>query len=140
MFGIKNKNKVKSKGKIKTSSLKKELDILNYTPPGYGITRRWAEFSDPVRFDDIHRKKIKNLSVDELCGDMYDPKIRIEAILMKDCATEQRINNYTLIDHDKGILEGGLKKLNQILPLFEEDLKTAKDKTAELEALKKKGA
>ena len=106
----------------------------------YAYTRRWAEYSDSANFDTIHRKKIKNLAVDDLCGNMYTPEILSEAKKMKLSAAEQRIHHYSLIDHNKGILEGEIEKLVQLLHNYEGDLKYADDKAKDLESILKKGA
>ena len=140
MFGKRKKNKVKGKGKEKTTSFEKEVDILNYTPLDYAYTKRWAEYSNPEIFDSVHRKKIKNLAVDDLCGNMYTPEIKSEANKMKESAAEQRIHHYSLIDHHKGMVEGEIQKLEQLLLNYENDLKYVNDKLNELESLSKKGA
>jgi len=123
MFGIfKRNNSAANSAAVKTRSFQKAVGILNYTPIEYRETRRFADYSDPAHFEAVHAKEIKDMKVDEMCGDMYDFEIDGEAALMKDSARQQLIYKLAIIDHHKGIIDGKLALLPMMTEKLTDDL------------------
>lgn len=126
----------KKKPVEKTVAFHKRVDVLNYIPREYTISRRWALFSDVDRFAYIHSRKIQKLDCDEMNGDMFDSYIASEAELMKNWADEQHAHHKTLIEHNTGILAGEITALTQMLEGLKEDLEEVNTNITELEAKK----
>ena len=127
----------KKKPVEKTVAFHKRVDVLNYIPREYTISRRWALFSDPDRFTYIYGRKLAKIDVDEMNGDIYDAYIVSEVDLIKTWGDEQHTHHRKLIDHNAGILRGNQTKLNSLLEHLKEDLAEVDKKTAELEAIRK---
>ena len=127
----------KKKPVEKTVAFHKRVDVLNYIPREYTISRRWALFSDPDRFTYIYGRKLAKIDVDEMNGDIYDAYIVSEGDLIKTWGDEQHTHHRKLIDHNAGILRGNQTKLNSLLEHLKEDLAEVDKKTAELEAIRK---
>ena len=127
----------KKKPVEKTVAFHKRVDVLNYIPREYTISRRWALFSDPDRFTYIYGRKLAKIDVDEMNGDIYDAYIVSEGELIKTWGDEQHTHHRKLIDHNAGILRGNQTKLNSLLEHLKEDLAEVDKKTAELEAIRK---
>lgn len=138
MFGKNKTNRSEGKGTEKTVSFSKTIEVLNYTPIEYRLTKRWAEFSDIDKFEDRYTKKIKGLDVDEMCGELYDSEILMEAALMKASAAEQQIHHKSLIQHNKGVFKEDLEKLNRLLADLENDLTNLDREIERLKSLQKK--
>lgn len=127
----------KKKPVEKTVAFHKRVDVLNYIPREYTISRRWALFSDPDRFTYNFSRKLAKLDCDEMNGDMFDAYIDSEGDLIKTWGDEQHTHHRKLIDHNAGILRGNQTKLNSLLEHLKEDLAEVDKKTAELEAIRK---
>lgn len=127
----------KKKPVEKTVAFHKRVDVLNYIPREYTISRRWALFSDPDRFTYTYGRKLAKIDVDEMNGDIYDAYIVSEGDLIKTWGDEQHTHHRKLIVHNAGILRGNQTKLNSLLEHLKEDLAEVDKKTAELEAIRK---
>lgn len=128
----------KKKPVEKTVAFHKKVDVLNYIPREYTVSRRWALFSDVDRFTYIYGRKLAKLNnVDEMNGDMFDAYIDSEGDLIKTWGDEQHTHHRKLIVHNAGILRSNRSKLNSLLEHLKEDLAEVDKKTAELEAIRK---
>lgn len=126
----------KKKSVEKTVAFRKQVDVLNYVPRDYTVSRRWALFSDPDRFTYVYSRRISKLNADEMNGDMFDASIESEAELMKNWADEQNAHHKTLIEHNTGILAGEITALTRMIGGLKEDLEKVTTNITELEAKK----
>ena len=128
----------KKKSVEKTVAFRKQVDVLNYVPRDYTVSRRWALFSDPARFTYVYGRKLQKLNnVDELNGNLFDAYIDSEGDLIKTWGDEQHTHHRKLIVHNAGILRGNQTMLISLIELLKEDLAEVDKKTAELEAIRK---
>jgi len=118
-----------------SAKFEKALDILNYVPADFRQTKRWADFSDPVKFENVYSRKIAALSVDSMCGAMFDGDIISEGVLMQNSADQQLIQYCGVVEHYRGIINGGLNKLMRLLDNLESDLDELNNEITEYEQL-----
>lgn len=118
------------------SALRKEFEVLNRVPIDYEYDDWYKKFLNNA--ENIFRKAISRIPVDDLSGDMLDAYIDSVILRMQDSAKAQYHSHLSMILHHKGIVEGDmvlarghLINLKQDLTDLERTLDLYKDKRNE---------